>query len=841
MTIKKFIQQQILEPRLKKNGILVVYDPEKLYRDLCLDMGNDHLRVIDASESSIESREMALLTLNEIGKASASLKGMLVYVQANPPLKDEEKQIDPFSLYSACGNLFPDGPGDEYMHICLKAKPDFGSEIRRIFDENPFPSFEVIDTLGSNAGWPNLQVLLGVDSASDILFALLAPSDRQKDAMVSNDTWVSEAKKLFSTCIGLKLITRKKSWSSIADELWRFLLFSEFVFDLPEKLPESLLHVPRAPNEARHIIEDLCDRLRNDRRTQAIYVERAESIERALDMQSHCQSIKDLGFRDTFPFEERTFLKNAVCALEQDDMDKVRSILGQHTNSVWIGIGESQSQWGLIRTALDLCESCDDSERQLSDYSHKFESLIDFYVGSLRETDRLQREFEQSVTDIMDDREELINLVQKIRERYGQLSSKVHDLFIRHFEKNGWPPTGRLANADVFDTHISPMLQEKGHKVAFFLVDSLRYELGIALEKQLSEDDSVSITPAFAQLPSVTNVGMASLLPEAGKKLTLAKEHNKFIPKLGDAKITNVKQRMDVLRNRYGQRFFEMKLFDFVRTTKKLSEAVDLFVIRSAEIDSQMETSPETALRLIHDTLKRIRVAINKLKDQGFHHAVIATDHGFVLNTHTEAGDVCAKPEGNWIFVHDRFALGEGVANDSNFALSADQLGIRGDFSKACGPRGLVPYKSGELYFHGGVSLQECIVPVLSIRLGEKQQKKEKPKIALSYKNKAKRITTRLPVIDVEFEQKQKPLFSLETDRELLLEAYDKKGNIVGEAKSGGPVNPSTGTITIKPGERIQVTMKMMLEFEGKFIVKAMNPSNLTTFSKLELETDYVV
>ena len=46
-------------------------------------------------------------------------------------------------------------------------------------------------------------------------------------------------------------------------------------------------------------------------------------------------------------------------------------------------------------------------------------------------------------------------------------------------------------------------------------------------------------------------------------------------------------------------------------------------------------------------------------------------------------------------------------------------------------------------------------------------------------------------------------------DFEILLEAQDKKGNVVGEAKSGGLVNPATGTVTLKPGERVQVTLKM--------------------------------
>ena len=84
-------------------------------------------------------------------------------------------------------------------------------------------------------------------------------------------------------------------------------------------------------------------------------------------------------------------------------------------------------------------------------------------------------------------------------------------------------------------------------------------------------------------------------------------------------------------------------------------------------------------------------------------------------------------------------------------------------------------------------------------------------------------------------------LFSQTTELEILLEAQDKKGNVVGEAGTGGPANPATGTITLRGGEGVQVPLKMQLEFEGKFTVKALNPVTLATYATLDLQTDYTV
>ncbi len=636
-SIKTFIQQDVLLPRLKKAGVLVVYDSERRYRELCQGLETDSLQIIDAADNSIESRELGLKVLADLCAPNTDTAGMLVYIPAHAPVSDEERQKDPFALYSVCGSVFPDGDGDEYLSLCLKAKSDHGTAIRRIFAEDANPDFAVIDAIGGGLGWPNLRAQLDAESSRDILFALLVPDEHQQQVMKGQDAWIAEARDLFKMSLGLKLKTRSKAWSTIADELWRFLLFSEFVFDLPETLPASLADVPHAPDPAQHLVQDLCDRLRNDQRTRVTYIDRAEVIEQDLNLTNLCACITNLGKRDTFQFEERTFFVHAMEALKKDDTDHVRAIIHRHTGSVWIGKGESQVQWSLIDTALQLTEACDDFERQLPEHSRSQETLIDFYLGSLREVDRHQREFEQAVGDHLDVEGIMGEVIEKARARYRRLSEKTQMVFTKQLEASGWPPSDRLANADVFDHLVAPRLQESGRRVAYFLVDALRYELGVALQQQLAEDDPVELKPAYAQLPSITLVGMASLLPGAGKNLSLIKKDDGFVPMLGDTIVSNLNQRMNTLRKQYGDRFAETKLNEFVRSRKKLPSTVDLLIVRSIDIDSQLEINPETTLSLIHDTLKRIRVAIHKLKKVGFHDVIIATDHGFFLNAHTEA------------------------------------------------------------------------------------------------------------------------------------------------------------------------------------------------------------
>ena len=839
MSIAEFIRESVLRPRLKQAGCLVVYDADKRYREQCFDLAGDKVRVIDASESSIESREVALQALREVGQPKASLEGVLIYVPFRRPENDEQKQVDPFALYAECGAVFPQDDGDEYLSLCLRAKPDYATEIRSLFVRESQPQYAVIDAIGGGISWPQLRSTLRVESGREILTALLAPAPSQLDALKGQEGWVQEARDFLRATLAMDMKTRGKAWSAVAEELWRYVLFSEFVFDLPVALPESLRGVPHAPMEARPIVEDVCERLRSDPKSRSVYIDRAEAIEAALNLADVCGAIDDLGERDTFPFEERTFLRTAIKGITANDADATRRVLSGRKSSVWMDKGESQAQWELVRSALSLVEACDDFERQLPEYARSQADLIDFYLGSLREADRLQREFEQAAGDFLDQHGLMHEVISQARGRYRRLAEKVQGVFVKHVEVSGWPPAGRLANADAFDRLVADRLKESGRRVAYLMVDALRYELGVALEKLLAEDGPVELQAAYAQLPTITLVGMASLLPGALNNLTLTLENEALMPKLAGTPVGNVPQRMGVLTKRYGDRFEEMLLNDFVRGKPKIAETVDLLVLRSTEIDSQLESNPETTLGLIPGTLKLIRVALHKLRGMGFKEAVIVTDHGFFLNAQAEAGDVCIKPQGKWsVNAHDRIMLGDGAADGHSLVMSAEKVGIRGDFSQVAMPRSMAPYRAGHLYFHGGASLAEAVVPVLIARLDTNDQADlRKVVVELSYKNGAKRITTRLPVIEVILVADD--MFSQGTSVEILLEAQDSKGSVVGEPRPGGDVNPATRTVTLMPGQRKQIALRMDEEFRGKFSVKALNPTTLAAYSSQALETDY--
>ena len=388
-----------------------------------------------------------------------------------------------------------------------------------------------------------------------------------------------------------------------------------------------------------------------------------------------------------------------------------------------------------------------------------------------------------------------------------------------------------------------PKLAESGRRVAVFLIDALRYELGVELSKDLGDEGQAEVQVACAQLPTVTPVGMASLLPGAGQGLHFTRKDNKLAVHLEDQALGSVTQRMDVLRKRYGQRFAEMDLAKFASDNAKINQTVELLVLRTNEMDQEFESNPEVAPSLISRTFQRVRGALRKLANLGFQDAVIATDHGFFLNKSLEAGDTCAKPAGNWVNIHERMLVGDGSGDAANKVMNKEALGIRADFNQIAIPRALVAYQSGMTYFHGGISLQEALVPVISVRIHAQEKKVSSQfTVTLNYKRDSKKITTRLPVVEVAVSGQGNLFGATEQAVDVLLEAHDAKGNIVGEVKLGGIVNASTGVVSLLAGQSAPVTIKMNLEFEGKFSIKALDPVTARELGKsLDLETDYTV
>ena len=223
---------------------------------------------------------------------------LVVYVPAPKPETEEDKCRDPFQVFALGGAVFPEGDGDKYQALCRRAKPYFAAQIEMLFQAG-VPDFATVDKIGAGKDWPRLRTLLGVESAAEILTAFLSPTEPRTLALSEDASWQGEFREFCADVLGYTLKTKGQKWATLGAELWRFILFSEFAFDLPGELPSSLRDVPRAGQPYEDLVRVVCKNLRDAERHHARYMEQAEQVASELKLEAAMRGVEDLGVLDT--------------------------------------------------------------------------------------------------------------------------------------------------------------------------------------------------------------------------------------------------------------------------------------------------------------------------------------------------------------------------------------------------------------------------------------------------------------------------------------------------------------------------------------------------------------
>jgi len=789
--------------------------------------------------SSSAARKASGSRMRRLAESSDQLQSMVIYLPIPKPGTEVERQRNPYQALAIGGSEFPYDDGDTYQALSRQAKPDFQQKVDQLFEAGA-PDFDTIDAIDSGTNWPKLRSLLKAESATEIVVALLSPSEAQRKALDKDEAWPSELKEFAGATLGLKIKTMSRKWQPIQQELARYVLFSEFVVDLPGDLPPELKDVPRAEASHAALICKICETLRTSQPHQNTYMEMANQAASELRVESHCKDIEDFGKRDTFSFEERTFLLQFIAAAEDGDVERARKIAAFRINSLWAREAERQILWTISERALDLCSQVEGIKTEWKKQADSLTALFSHYTVRLRHLDTLHRILEQAVNDAYGELGVVAGFVEKSRQRYLKLAEEVQDRFVSLVEKEGWPPAGSLRQGQVFEKLLAPRLEER-ERIALILVDALRFELAVELQSRLAEDYPIELHAAAAQLPTVTMVGMAALMPEAEGNLRLARKNTDLIPVIKGREIKDPSDRFKAIQALYGDRCAMMDLDQFLKKKKlEFSETVQLLVLKTQDIDDLGTHLAQDAARFIPSVLKRLPAAIGKLKELDFQHVILASDHGFILLDEQEAGDTVPKPAGDWVQVKDRYLLGSGSAGMGTVAFEAENVGIKGEVDTLVVPRSFGTFSRTTPYFHGGLSLQECVIPVLCVRTKTKAPKEGRPaKLRISYKGgTTDTITTRRPMIELVLFQGQMDYLAAKT-LEFQLEAY-AKGKVVGEAASCPHLDPSTNFIRIQLGQAIKVPLRMDDDFEGAFEVRAIDPGTQANFATLKLKTNYV-
>lgn len=840
MTLEDFITSRFAD-RLRQRRVLVIHDADGRYREIALNMSDDKTTVLDCGGDLLEARENALEALAALGEDATCKRRLMLYVPEAKSLEETDLCVDPFAAFQAAGAVFPDGAGDDYRQLCLQFLPEQSGVIEGMFASGEEPAISVINSLRSGAvDSPVLRDVLEAEGPKDMLVKFLTAEGKTLKGLKDTGHWVKDLKDLVARTLGLKLEGPKEAVEQLQEQLWRYLLFSEFAADLPVELPPALATVPRAGKAQEPFVRSLCATLRDLGKAQQAYEEAALQVSGQLNLESLCSGIEDFGELDTFSFEERGFLRRFAVDLQEGRFEEARAIVLRRRGSFWVERDARRSaEWQFADLAARLMLELQSLTGELA-AKRSLDEWIAFYTESFAKVDSVHRAMEQVAAEIAPVTAPLSEVLSQAREAHRAACDGLARKFQQEAATSGWPASSVPRSVDIFDRWVEPRWKA-GERVAYFWVDALRYELAMALETALSSQHTTRIETACASMPCLTPIGMASLLPGASSLLEVVVEDGKPLARMSGKTIAGPKERLDVLSAYVGVNRSGMADLEDV-ANGRLPDDVDsmeVLAVKTTDIDSLGENNPTYFISMVPGILRKIQIAVNHLADAGFTRAVIATDHGFGWMFSTSAGNAIGKPPGEWKMTKDRALLGAGSADSNSWVLPAADAGIRSGMAQIAVPKGMATYTAGVTYFHGGLSPQECILPVIDVRLKQAASvgSGQRVEVNLTYRGANRgSVTTLLPSMELSYPAAD--LFGPASVRIVLI-AKDVAGNVVGEAGSSAVVDPNSREINLDRGKAIKVPLRLKEGFEGEFQVIAADPATGASYATIKLKTEF--
>jgi PglZ domain len=824
--LSEFILKQV-GARLDACPVVVWFDGEGVFTELASSFCPPDTKVVCWDGSWLSTRRAAedvYVQLFPLEQAGARGHRLLLYLPRKRAVTQQEQLVDPLEIFAIIGRTFGDDPADSLRSLACQAMPELTPDIDQLFTQG-VPSIGTLEALGRRTEHPVLNEALGTGSLVEATALLLCKAD-MVDRLESTIGARAEFLNASQAEFGFKP-DAGSSTAKVVDQLGRYVLVSEFVLDLAHELPASLATMAIAPRDLQARIYAICDRMRQDETLRPGYIDRAMAVERELGLESELRTLTNVGKRDTFSCEERFHLARVMAFATEGHLDEAGAVIEERRGSVWRGHEERPLLWKLADRCVRFLQAAADVEQQGLPGSAKVREWVAAYTsddGGWR-LDQLQRLFEQANADAAeyDDLESLILHCQK---RYRTVAEKMQELFLQSIERDGWPPEGFLHHTSTFAHAVKPDF-DADRRVAYFFVDAMRYEMGRGLADELGQYGEVSVVPVTNVLPAVTPCGMAALLPHAEVSYRLDRQGDELIPSIDGKPLPNSSSRMDYLSALLGDRFAEATLEDVLSDSKKKLNARTagkaLFVVRTQDIDGIGENmSGFNARRTMSDVISLLRVATARLAAVGYQTFVFAGDHGHLLLPEAEHGDKVAKPPGLWLKAKRRSLLGTAQGEAAGVRIMrTTHLGIPTEVPDFATPVGFGVFTSGEIYFHEGVSLEECIVPLVVLYHRASVTTQAAARVTLGYRSD--RFTSYIISVKAAIDA---TLF--QDAIEVKIEAYagsSAKAKVVGEAADCDARSPDTKLVTLQRGVEASIPIRIQEGFSGDEIqIRATDP-----------------
>ncbi len=526
----------------------------------------------------------------------------------------------------------------------------------------------------------------------------------------------------------------------------------------------------------------LFQRWKNNINNKNIFECFSSEYEKVLNIEESLTTLnyKDILDLDFFKDIDRFIIKSLVNEIKEKTISNIEvvKILQERRKTYWYL--EYKNIYKTIFYSSEFLFSI--SNLTLEEYS--FDKYIEIYSSELFKIDQLYRKFifyyqKSSQPTLLGD---INNLVENIY--VNDFLFNINNNFQKSVDQLNCWNTNILNSQRSFYKQFIQEISEKGKKSIVIISDAFRFEIGDELNRRIENLDNFNskIIPLISSLPSYTQIGMASLLPSGELGMPSPSNTNvthNFNPTSGTINRTKILNKVLSKDNPYVS-----KVPDFLNLNgmecRELINNHNVIYIYHDRIDATGDSKKTegNVFEAVEDSLEELVKLVQKIGKSGSVNIFITADHGFIYqNREIEESDyLSVRPEAEETFHSDRrFIIGKNFKNSQSFKkFTASELNIKGDF-EVLFPKSINRLRksgAGSRFVHGGISLQEIIIPVIKVT---KSKQKDSNRVGVTILTGAsKYITT--SQISIKLYQ-ESPIDNKNISRTLLIGLFteDKK------------------------------------------------------------------
>ncbi|MHA1279634.1 MAG: BREX-1 system phosphatase PglZ type A [Candidatus Helarchaeota archaeon] len=459
---------------------------------------------------------------------------------------------------------------------------------------------------------------------------------------------------------------------------------------------------------------------------------------------------------------------------------RCKEILHQRSSTYWYG-SLFKVMYQAVYTASQLFSKIKDIHLQVNTLADGLTK----YASTWYQIDQLYREY---IYDVRQSKQTtFFNELNKMVEGYYNnnfLKPLNNNWQLVVDEVSHWGDIGLGMQRHFYTDFVDPILAQNA-KVAVIISDAMRYEVGEALRKLIVREGrfTAEISEMLGVLPSYTQLGMAALLPN--NSLEIQGDGTVTVDNLSASGTDNRGKVLAQTLLGESQALLASDIGAMTTDERRIlfreNQVVYVYHNQIDAVGDKLSEEGRT-VEAVETTLNELLDLIKMLSNANFTKILLTSDHGFLYQHQDidESDFAVTDITGDEIYSKNRrYVVGKGLNKQISLKyFTAEQVDLAGYYEIMIAKSiNRMRLKGASIRFvHGGASLQEIVIPVVSVTKERTSSADVKPVDVDKINGSSNKITT--GQISVKFYQLE-PVSAKISGRTLRAGIYAGDGSLI--------------------------------------------------------------